>query len=396
MTTQAQRTILVVYGTRPEAIKLAPIIRELADSAHLRPVVAVTGQHRHMLDQVNALFEIEPSYDLDILAARQTLEDITTRTLGGLREVLGEVEPDAIMVQGDTTTCFAAALSASYHQIPVAHVEAGLRTGEFYNPFPEEINRRLTTALASIHLAPTSVSRANLLASGINPDAITVTGNSVIDALLDVVGRRLALSDPQLAELTSRRLVLITAHRRESWGEPMARSGRDIARVARAFPEVSFVLPAHLNPVVREVLLPAVAGCANVVVTEPLSYGDFATLMSHSEVILTDSGGVQEEAPSLGKPVLVMRETTERPEAVVAGTVRLVGTDEDVIVDQVTTLLTDPNAYDAMARAVNPYGDGHASARTRAALEYFFGEGPAPEEFVPDLDAGSRRAAAPP
>jgi UDP-N-acetylglucosamine 2-epimerase (non-hydrolysing) len=375
--------VMVVYGTRPEAIKMAPVVRALGSSAHLRPVVAVTGQHRAMLDQVNELFGIVPAHDLDIIQPRQTLEDITTRTLIGLRELLEQERPDALLVQGDTTTCFAAALGAFYHQVPVFHLEAGLRTENRYNPFPEELNRRLTTQLTSLHLAPTSTSRANLIHDGVSPDDIVTTGNTVIDALLDVVGRAAPFTRPDLEQLRGRRIVLITAHRRESWGEPMRRSGRAIARLAADFPDVVFVLPAHLNPVVREVLLPVLEGAPNVHVVDPLDYADFASLMSIATVVLTDSGGVQEEAPSLGKPVLVMRETTERPEAVTAGTVRLVGTDEDVIVKEVTSLLSDTGAYEAMARAVNPYGDGRAAARCVQAMESFFGYAARPAEFVP-------------
>jgi UDP-N-acetylglucosamine 2-epimerase (non-hydrolysing) len=373
---------MVVYGTRPEAIKMAPVVAALERSEHLAPVVVLTGQHRAMLDQVNSLFGIEAVHDLDIISPRQTLEDITTRTLVGLRPLLEQEQPDAVLVQGDTTTCFAAALGAFYHQVPVFHLEAGLRTDNRYNPFPEEVNRRLTTQLTALHLAPTSTSRANLLHDGVDPDSVVTTGNTVIDALLEVVERAAEFTRADLTALKGRRIVLITAHRRESWGEPMRQSGRAIARLADAFPDVVFVLPAHLNPTVREVLLPVVEGRDNVLVTDPLDYADFASLMSISEVVLTDSGGVQEEAPSLGKPVLVMRETTERPEAVTAGTVRLVGTDEERIVAEVTALLTDPAAYGAMAQAVNPYGDGRAAARCVQAMENFFGCADRPDEFV--------------
>jgi UDP-N-acetylglucosamine 2-epimerase (non-hydrolysing) len=350
--------------------------------------VVVTGQHREMLDQVNDLFGIVPAADLDIIQPRQTLEDITSRALQRLRPVLERERPDAVLVQGDTTTCFAAALAAFYQQIPVVHLEAGLRTDDRYNPFPEEVNRRLTTQLAALHLAPTSISRANLLRDGVDPRDVVVTGNTVIDALLDVVGRGVPFSRPELAAVEGNDVVLVTAHRRESWGEPMRASGRAIARLARAFPHVVFVLPAHLNPVVREVLLPLLQGAPNVVITEPLAYGDFARLMSLSRVVLTDSGGVQEEAPSLGKPVLVMRETTERPEAVSAGTVRLVGTDEERIVAEVSALLTDPVAYGAMARAVNPYGDGLAAGRSVAAVEHLFGYSGRPADFAPAEGSG--------
>jgi len=377
------RTVLVIYGTRPEAIKVAPVVAALRGSQNLAPVVAVTGQHREMLDQVNVLFDITPKHDLDIIAPRQRLEDITSRTLHGLIPVFEAEAPDCVLVQGDTTTCFAAALSAFYHQVPVVHLEAGLRTDHVYDPYPEEINRRLTTRLSSLHLAPTPTSRNNLQREGVDGDSIVVTGNTVIDALHSVVSRTDHTPITGLPDLRGRRVVLITAHRRESWGAPMARAGRAIARLSRTFPDVVFVLPAHLNPVVREVLLPAVAGLENVLVTEPMAYLDFARVMSLSEVVLTDSGGVQEEAPSLGKPVLVMRETTERPEAVDAGTVRLVGTDEDLIVDGVTELLTDPAAYARMAQAVNPYGDGLAAGRCVRAIEHLLGLGERPDEFSP-------------
>lgn len=375
--------VLVVYGTRPEAIKLAPVVTELQRSGVVEPVVAVTGQHRAMLDQVNALFGIEPRYDLDILTQRQRLQDITSKALAGVSDVIAEEKPDAVLVQGDTTTCFAAALAAFYAKVPVVHLEAGLRTGDRYNPFPEEINRRLTSHLASLHLAPTPTSCANLLAEGIAREHIVVTGNTVIDALHQVLSQDLPPVDEGLARVLGAPLVLVTAHRRESWGEPMADSARAIASLARDFPQLTFLLPAHLNPVVREVLLPPLEGLPNVVVTEPLCYSDFARAMAQSLVVLTDSGGVQEEAPSLGKPVIVMRETTERPEAVESGTVELVGTDETLIVETVSRLLTDPDAYDEMARAVNPYGDGHAAVRSVEAVESYFGARPGPEEFDP-------------
>jgi len=375
--------VMVVYGTRPEAIKLAPVIREVERSSSLDCRVAVTGQHRAMLDQVNALFEIVPDHDLDVIQPRQELHEITQRVLAGLIDLLRVERPDALVVQGDTTTSFVAALAAFYERVPVVHVEAGLRTDNRYDPFPEEINRRLTTQLASLHLAPTATSRANLLRDGVAEETVAVTGNTVIDALLDVVARELPPADTALEVLDGRPAVLITSHRRESWGQPMARTAAAISRLAKEFDEVAFLLPAHLNPTVREVLLPPLEGLANVTVTDPLSYADFARAMAASTLVLTDSGGVQEEAPSLGKPVLVLRDTTERPEAVDAGTVRLVGTDEDLIVDVVRGLLTDPTAYDAMAQAVNPYGDGNAAVRTRAALEQFLGVG----SRLPDWDA---------
>lgn len=375
--------VLVVYGTRPEAIKLAPVVRALDAAPGLEPVVAVTGQHRQMLDQVNELFGIEPAFDLDLLRGRPDLTGITTGALEGLAPVIAEVAPELVVVQGDTTTVFAAALAAFYARVPVAHVEAGLRTGNRDNPYPEEVNRVLTSHLTSLHLAPTSRSRTNLLAEGIDPDDIVVTGNTVIDALLDVVARDLQPQEPALERVAhASRVVLVTSHRRESWGEPMARTARAVARLAHDFPETLVVLPAHLNPGVRDVLLPPLAGRDNVLVTEPLSYADMAYVLARAALVLTDSGGVQEEAPSLGKPVLVLRDTTERPEAVDAGTVRLVGTDEDVIVKEASQLLTDSDAYAAMARAVNPYGDGQAAGRVAAAVAWRLGLGTAAEEFA--------------
>lgn len=384
--------ILVVYGTRPEAIKVAPLIAAIAASSNLQVVVAVTGQHRQMLDQVNGLFGIVPDHDLNIFAERQQLEGITSRALEGVSALIEREKPDAVLVQGDTTTCFAAALAAFYKKVPVIHLEAGLRTFETYNPFPEEINRCMVSRIAALHLAPTETSMRNLMAEAIPTERIAITGNTVIDALLEVAARRVAPLNPDLRRLLGQRMILVTAHRRESWGEPMARAARAMARLAKSFPEIKLLLPAHLNPAVREILLPELQHLENVVITDPLDYCDFVTAMQASELVLTDSGGVQEEAPSLGKPVLVMRETTERPEAVVAGTVRLVGTDEDLIVNEVSTLLTDTAAYEQMARAVNPYGDGHAADRCVGAIEHFFGLGARPVDFAPALDRAQAQA----
>jgi len=386
------RRILVVYGTRPEAIKMAPLIAAMEASNHLDPIVAVTGQHRQMLDQVNALFGIVPKHDLNIIADRQRLQGITCRALEGVSELIEEERPDAVLVQGDTTTCFAGALAGFYAKIPVIHLEAGLRTYNSYDPFPEEMNRCMVSRLAALHLAPTETSRQNLIAEAIDPSRIAVTGNTVIDALLDIAARQLPPTNPDLLRLDGRRTILVTAHRRESWGEPMARAARAMARIARAFPEVQLLLPAHLNPAVREVLLPELEGIDNIIVTDPLSYGDFVYAMRASDIVLTDSGGVQEEAPSLGKPVLVMRETTERPEAALAGTVSLVGTDENLIFERVSQLLTDTGAYDAMAKAVNPYGDGLASDRSARSIEHFFGDAERPIDFAPGPGANQAQA----
>lgn len=363
--------MVVAYGTRPEAIKLAKVVSALHDSTSLRPVVAVSGQHREMLDQVNELFGIVPDHDLDIIAPGQTLTQITARALQGYSEFFAANPAAAVVVQGDTTTTFAAALAAFYHQIPVVHVEAGLRTDNPRSPYPEEINRRLTTQLATLHLAPTELNRANLLRDGVADSAIRVTGNTVIDAFLDVAGRHTAIGYPDIDEAIAqgRRIVVVTAHRRESWGEPMRGIGRAVAEIANRFPDVLVVVPVHRNPLVREQLLPPVAGRPNVMITEPMSYAPFCALIAAATLVITDSGGVQEEAPSLGKPVLVMRDTTERVEGVDAGTVQLVGTDGARIVEYATRLLADAAAYAASARAVNPYGDGHAAPRCVAAIE---------------------------
>jgi UDP-N-acetylglucosamine 2-epimerase (non-hydrolysing) len=382
---QDPRRIMVIYGTRPEAVKVAPLIQALHRSPLFTPVVAVTAQHRSMLDQVNEVFGITPEFDLDIHQPGQTLTSITTRALAGVQQLLAEQRPDAVVVQGDTTTVFAAALAAFYERIPVVHLEAGLRTDSPYSPYPEEMNRRLATQLAALHLAPTQTSKANLLAENVDPATVVVTGNTVIDALLWTSSRDLGYGHPALAGLddSTAPVLLVTAHRRESWGAPMRAVGRALARIATAHPGLRVVFPVHANPVVREAVLPAIEHLPNVTVTEPLAYGGFARLMKRATLILTDSGGVQEEGPSLGKPVLVMRDTTERPEAVQAGTVRLVGTDEDLIVKSADQLLTDPAAYTAMAGAINPYGDGHAAQRSVAALAWHFGLGPAAEEFRP-------------
>jgi UDP-N-acetylglucosamine 2-epimerase (non-hydrolysing) len=395
----ARRRIMVIYGTRPEAVKVAPLIQALTASAEFTPLVAVTAQHRSMLDQVNKVFDIKPDFDLDIHRPGQTLSAITARALHGVQDLLAAERPDAVVVQGDTTTVFAAALAAFYERIPVAHLEAGLRTGNPYSPYPEEINRRMATRLSALHLAPTATSRSNLIAENVDPARVVVTGNTVIDALLWAVERRFDYGDKALADLdtSTAPVLLVTAHRRESWGAPLRAVGRALARIARAHRDVRIVFPIHRNPVVRDAIVPLLRDVPNVTVTEPLAYGAFARLMNRARVILTDSGGVQEEGPSLGKPVLVMRDTTERPEAVLAGTVRLVGTDEDLIVETVGRLFTDPAAYTAMANAINPYGDGRAAGRVVAALAHHFHLGPAPDEFdgTPACAAGGIPVAPP-
>lgn len=362
---------------------MAPIVHALHESEEFECIVTVTGQHREMLDQVNDLFGITPDHDLDILQPGQSLTDIMTRTMTGLDKLFSANKPDAVIVQGDTTTSTAGAIAAFYHGIPVVHVEAGLRSGNLLSPFPEEANRKITSQITTLHLAPTTTSRANLLAEGVSAEDIVVTGNSVIDALFTTVDKQIPFTDPQLEELAAsgRKILLVTTHRRENQGDAMRGVGRALARIADAEPDLVIVLPAHKNPVVREAVLPALEGKPNVVVTEPLAYGEFTRMLSLAHIVLTDSGGVQEEAPSLGKPVLVMRENTERPEAVEAGTVTLIGTDEERIVSQVDRLLNDADHFDAMANAVNPYGDGRASERTVAAIAELLGVGQRIDEF---------------
>lgn len=378
---------MLVFGTRPEAIKMAPLVKEFQARANeFDTIVCVTGQHREMLKQVLELFEIKPDYDLEIMKEGQDLYDVTTRVLLGMREVLKKTKPDVVLVHGDTTTSTAAALAAFYQQIPVGHVEAGLRTHNIYSPWPEEMNRQLTGRMASYHFAPTELSRDNLLAEGIATDRIFITGNTVIDALQQVVTqvkgdselyKEVALKLLQFGYDVNRleagrRLVLITGHRRENFGEGFLNICRAIQTLSKRFPEVDFVYPMHLNPNVRkpihEVFGDNLGGLDNLFFIEPLEYLQFVTLMDRSSIVLTDSGGIQEEAPGLGKPVLVMRDTTERPEAVKAGTVKLVGTDYNQIVGNVEKLLTDEAAYAEMSRANNPYGDGKACLYIADAL----------------------------
>jgi UDP-N-acetylglucosamine 2-epimerase (non-hydrolysing) len=364
--------VMVVFGTRPEAIKMAPLVKALQATPGLQTVVCVTAQHRQMLDQVLRLFEITPEHDLDVMKPGQDLYDITSNILLGLRPVLAAERPDWVLVHGDTTTTLATTLAAYYARIPVAHIEAGLRTGDKYAPFPEEMNRKITGAVADLHFAPTTASEANLLAEGVPAASIHVTGNTVIDALLAVVDKlkTSATLQTELAERfrfldASKRLILVTGHRRENFGEGFQNICHALADVAERHPEVEILYPVHLNPNVRQPVqdILAARGLSNVHLIEPVDYLPFVYLMNRSHLIITDSGGVQEEAPSLGKPVLVMRETTERPEAVVAGTVKLVGTSREAIVRECERLLTDADAYQTMSRAHNPYGDGQAVAR---------------------------------
>jgi UDP-N-acetylglucosamine 2-epimerase (non-hydrolysing) len=386
-----RRRIMLIFGTRPEAIKLAPVARALEASSQFEPILTITAQHRDLLDPVLDVFGMTPDHDLDVHAHGQTLTQITSRCLERLAPVLEAERPAAVLVQGDTLTTFAGALAAFYHQLPVIHLEAGLRTGDPRSPFPEEINRRLTSNLASLHLAPTAIARDNLIAEGCGPDSVVVTGNTVIDALLWTVKH--TRSTPSVVENHRGPLLLVTTHRRESWGTPMREVGAALADIARAQADLLVFVAAHPNPLVREALAPHVANLTNVVMSGPRDYDEFCQLMRRSTIILTDSGGIQEEGPSLGKPVLVMRDTTERPEAVSAGTVQLVGTDRLRIVQAVDELLHDQGAYRAMARAINPYGDGHATGRALDAIRYFFDDGPKPDDFNPGTSAGTPVAA---
>jgi UDP-N-acetylglucosamine 2-epimerase (non-hydrolysing) len=380
------KRVMVVYGTRPEAIKLAPVLRAIHASPLLTPIVTLTGQHRAMVEQVNSMFDVRPDYNLDVIRPRQSLDRLTSRVLQQLTPTLRVERPDAVIVQGDTTSAFAGALAAFYEHVPVVHVEAGLRTGDIYSPFPEEANRRLTGQIASLHLAPTATGEGNLLREGIASQNIFVTGNTGIDALLWTVGQRVPYGNQALeaVDTSEAPVLLVTTHRRESWGKRMQGVANAVARLARRYPDLVVVLPVHPNPVVREALLPALRGQENVMVVEPMSYGAFARLLLRSKIVLTDSGGVQEEAPSLGKPVLVLRDTTERPEGVYAGTARLVGTDPDRVYAEVDRLLTDAPSYQAMANAVNPYGDGRAAERTVGAIEHMFGLSEQPAPFGPE------------
>lgn len=376
--------VMTVFGTRPEAIKMAPVVLELQKYAdRIQTIVAVTAQHRQMLDQVLDLFQITPDYDLDIMSQGQTLYDITTKSLMGLKDVLAKEKPDLVLVHGDTTTTFAGALASYYQQVPVGHVEAGLRTGDIYSPFPEEMNRKLTGAIAAIHFAPTATAKANLLKENVNPSHIYVTGNTVIDALMTTVAGDYDFGDDlKDVDFHNHRVILLTTHRRENLGEPMRHIYKALRRIIEEIPDTEIVFPVHRNPLVRKVVEEELAGVDRIHLIDPMEYEPFANLMSLSSLVLTDSGGIQEEAPSLGKPVLVLRNTTERPEAVEAGTVRLIGTDKDVVYAETKRLLTDQAAYDAMSNAVNPYGDGKASQRiVQAILHVFAGEEAVPDDF---------------
>lgn len=371
------RRISLIFGTRPEAIKLCPLVLELKKHPEFEPHVCVTGQHRQMLDQVLEVFGVTPDVDLNLMQPDQTLAGLTARAITAIDAYLADYRPDIVIVQGDTTTSFCAALAAFYRRIVVGHVEAGLRTWNRFSPFPEEVNRTITSRIADLHFAPTQWAKGNLLKEGVPENRVFVTGNTVIDAL-HIAVEKVRRKPPEIPGVPkellngdTRRMVLITGHRRENFGDGFRNICEAISELAARFPDTAFVYPVHLNPNVRKPVFDLLSGRVNIHLVEPLSYLPFVALMKRSTVVLTDSGGVQEEAPGLGKPVLVMRDTTERPEAVQAGTVRLAGTDRDVIVDGVSTLLIDREAYQVMARAVNPYGDGNACQRIVAATEAF-------------------------
>lgn len=368
--------VMTVFGTRPEAIKMAPVVLELKKYPDLiTPIVAVTAQHRDMLDQVLNLFNIKPDYDLNIMAQGQTLFDITTKAMNGLNEVLSKEKPDIVLVHGDTTTTFAGALAAYYHETAVGHVEAGLRTYNKYSPFPEEMNRKLTGAIADLHFAPTDTASGNLKAEGTKEDKIFVTGNTVIDALHKTVTDDFKFDDEKLANIDyeNKRIILVTTHRRENLGEPMRHVYKALKDIVNEFDDVEIVFPVHKNPKVREVVNEELGNIEAVHLIDPLDYEPFANLMHRAFLVLTDSGGIQEEAPSLGKPVLVLRDTTERPEAVKAGTVKLIGTERQKVYEKTKYLLTDHDEYQRMANTCNPYGDGKASKRIIEALLYHYG-----------------------
>lgn len=361
------KKVMLVFGTRPEAIKMCPLVNELKKRKELQTVVCVTGQHRQMLDMVLEAFDVTPDYDLSIMKEKQTLFDVTTNILNRIKEVLEKEKPDVVLVHGDTSTTFVTALACFYLQIPVGHVEAGLRTYNIYSPYPEEFNRQAVSIISKFNFAPTELSKQNLLKEGKDPDSIFVTGNTAIDALKTTV--RENYTHPELEWAKGSRLIMITAHRRENLGEPMRHMFKAIRRVMDEHPDVKAIYPIHMNPVVREIADEFLGGDDRIHIIEPLDVLDFHNFLSRSYLILTDSGGIQEEAPSLGKPVLVMRDTTERPEGIAAGTLKLVGTEEETIYNEFSRLLSDKEEYDAMSKASNPYGDGHACERIASILE---------------------------
>ena len=361
------KKIMLVFGTRPEAIKMCPLVNELKKRKNIETIVCVTGQHRQMLDQVLEAFSVVPDYDLSIMKDKQTLFDVTVNILERIKTVLEEVKPDVVLVHGDTSTTFVTALACFYLQIPVGHVEAGLRTYNIYSPYPEEFNRQAVSIISQYNFAPTELSKQNLLKEGKNPESIYVTGNTAIDALKTTV--RADYTHPELDWAKDSRLIMITAHRRENLGEPMRHMFKAIRRVMDEHPDVKAIYPIHMNPVVREIAQEYLGDDDRIHIIEPLDVLDFHNFLSRSYLILTDSGGIQEEAPSLGKPVLVMRDTTERPEGIAAGTLKLVGTEEETIYKEFSRLLSDKTEHDAMSKASNPYGDGHACERIADILE---------------------------
>ncbi len=365
--------VMSIFGTRPEAIKMAPLVKELEKCENIESIVCVTAQHREMLDQVLETFDIKPDYDLNIMKQGQTLGDVTTRALTGLEDVIKEARPDIVLVHGDTTTTFAGALAAFYNQVAIGHVEAGLRTDNKYSPYPEEMNRQMVDRLSDMYFAPTEISKNNLLKENIDESKIYITGNTAIDAMSTTVDKNYTHKELEWIK-PGERMILLTAHRRENLGEPMRHIFRAIKRIVDEFDDVKVIYPIHMNPKVREVANEVFDGDDKVKLIEPLEVFDFHNFQNKSYIILTDSGGIQEEAPSLGKPVLVLRDTTERPEGISAGTLKLVGTDEDIIYEETKRLLTDRKEYERMSKASNPYGDGHASERIVDAIVEYFNE----------------------
>lgn len=363
--------VMSIFGTRPEAIKMAPLVKELEKREEVKSIVCVTAQHREMLDQVLNTFDIKPDYDLNIMKQGQTLADVTTRALIGLEEVIKEVKPDIVLVHGDTTTTFAGALAAFYNQVAIGHVEAGLRTDDKYSPYPEEMNRQCVDRMTDLYFAPTEISKNNLLKENISEEKIYVTGNTAIDAMSTTVDEDYVHPDLEWIK-PDERMILLTAHRRENLGEPMHHIFKAVKRIVDEFSDIKVIYPIHMNPKVREVASEVFDGCDRIRLIEPLEVFDFHNFQNKSYIILTDSGGIQEEAPSLGKPVLVLRDTTERPEGIEAGTLKLVGTDEEVIYEETKKLLTNINEYDKMSKASNPYGDGHASEIIVDAIVKYF------------------------
>ena len=363
--------VMSIFGTRPEAIKMAPLVKELEKREEIKSIVCVTAQHREMLDQVLNTFDIKPDYDLNIMKQGQTLADVTTRALIGLEEVIKEVQPDIVLVHGDTTTTFAGALVAFYNQVAIGHVEAGLRTDDKYSPYPEEMNRQCVDRMTDLYFAPTEISKNNLLKENISEEKIYVTGNTAIDAMSTTVDDDYVHPDLEWIK-PNERMILLTAHRRENLGEPMRHIFKAVKRIVDEFSDIKVIYPIHMNPKVREVASDVFDGCDRIRLIEPLEVFDFHNFQNKSYIILTDSGGIQEEAPSLGKPVLVLRDTTERPEGIEAGTLKLVGTDEEVIYEETKKLLTDIDEYEKMSKASNPYGDGHASERIVDAIVKYF------------------------